>query len=285
MWFRSLLQGWDPTYEIGNMKKIKVNLRSILIGVATGLIAGAALIMCAFSFGDNGDDQGYRVVQAMDVDGSYLTAEAKALVETDAGSAEVTADEELSEEEIIRTVEVLGADKDYLSSMTAEELKSLSSEALSNEGLDTSVADGAVATTGITFEIPEGFEADPDHEGMYVGGRYPIDASNMVYTASAADYTLQLMDKDYFEELVEAGFAAQYGTPIDVKITEYESYAVDGVPALRIKAEYDLEDNHMPSLMIIINGSETYTVVYTQNQDYDRMEQFEASAASIHVSK
>ena len=84
---------------------------------------------------------------------------------------------------------------------------------------------------------------------------------------------------------MEAGFKAQYGTPIDVKITEYESYSIDGVPALRIKAEYDLEDNHMTSLMIIVNGSETYTVVYTQNQDYDRMELFEASAASIHVSK
>ena len=256
------------------MKNIKIKIRRVIIGAAAGLIAAAALVLSAFAFSSEADSNSERVVEEMDGSGSYITAEAA-----------VPEDVIDDEEEAIRTVEVLGATKDYLSSMTPEEIQSLSSEALAIEGLDTSLADGDLVTKGITFEIPEGYEASPDRPGMYVPKRFPIDASNMVYSEYDADYTLQMMDEAYFEQMVEQNFTAAFGTPIDVNITEYQPYTIDDVPAIRIKAEYDLDGNHVTSLMIIINGSRTYTVVYSQTHDYDRMELFEASAASIHVQK
>ena len=257
------------------MKKIKIKLRRVIIGAAAGAIAAAALVLSAFAFSSEADSDSSRVVEAMDGSGAYITAEAAELddvIDVETGEA-------------VRTVEVLGATKDYLSSMTPEEIQSLSSEALAIEGLDTSLADGSLVTRGITFEVPEGYEASPDRPGMYVPKRYPIDASNMVYSEFDADYTLQMMDEAYFEQMVEQNFAMAYGTDIDVNITEYTPYTIDGVPSIRVKAEYDLDGNHVTSLMIIVNGSKTYTVVYTQTHDYDRMELFEASAASIHVQK
>ena len=250
------------------MRKFKINLRSVIIGASVGMIAAAALVLSAFAFSDDDGGDSSRVVEEMKADGSYI----------------LTGDE-YGEEGPVRNVEVLGAAKDYLSSMSDEEIQSLSSEALNEAGLDTSLADGNLVTRGITFEVPEGFEASPDVPGLYIPKRYPIDASNLVYNELDADYTLQMMDEGYFEELVEQKFLSQYGSAIDVDITEYSHIKIDGVPAIRVMAEYDLDGNHVTSLMIIINGSRTYTLTYTMTHDYDRMELFEASVASIHVNK
>ncbi|MCR5595449.1 MAG: hypothetical protein K6G12_06350 [Lachnospiraceae bacterium] len=271
------------------MRKIKRKTKKVIIGAAIGTMITAALLLSAFAFSDVDVSASERVVEEMAGDGTYMTAQAAEL-DTVISEEGVTENplgdlEEATEEDVVRNVENLGADKDYLSEMDKEEIKDLSAEALNNEGLDTSVADGAVVTRGITYNLPEGFIEDPDYPGMYVTERYPIDASNMVYTELDADYTLQLMDEAYFEETVENIFASRYGQAIDVTITEYTSYEIDNIPALRVKVEYDLADNHVTSLMIIVNGTKTYTVIYTQNHDYDRMELFEASAASIHVQR
>lgn len=266
------------------MRKIRIKLRSVVIGATVGIIAAAALVLSAFAFSNDDGSSNARVVEEMKADGSYILAEAAELDDIEAEADEVS-DDVYGEEGPVRNVEALGAAKDYLSSMSEEEIQSLSSEALTEAGLDTSLADGDLVTRGITFEAPEGFEASPDVPGLYVPKRYPIDASNLVYSELDADYTLQMMDEGYFEDLVEQRFLAQYGSPIDVNITEYQHIRIDGVPAIRIMTEYDLEDNHVTSLMIIINGSKTYTLTYTMTHDYDRMDLFEASVESIHVNK
>lgn len=267
------------------MRKFKINLRSVIIGASVGMIAAAALVLSAFAFSDDDDGDSSRVVEEMKADGSYILAQAAELDDMEDISDETFTGDEYGEEGPVRNVEVLGAAKDYLSSMSDEEIQSLSSEALTEAGLDTSLADGDLVTRGITFEVPEGFEASLDVPGLYIPKRYPIDASNLVYNELDADYTLQMMDEGYFEELVEQKFLSQYGSAIDVDITEYSHIKIDGVPAIRVMAEYDLDGNHVTSLMIIINGSRTYTLTYTMTHDYDRMELFEASVASIHVNK
>lgn len=266
------------------MRKIRINLRSVIIGATVGIIAASTLVLSAFAFNDDENVTNERVVEEMKADGSYILAEAAELDDIE-GISEEGSEGTYDEEGPVRNVELLGSSKDYLSDMTEEEIQSLSSEALNEAGLDSALADGDLVTRGITFEAPEGFEASPEVPGLYVPKRYPIDASNLVYNELDADYTLQMMDEGYFEELVEQGFAAQYGSAIDVDITEYEHIKIDGVPAIRLMAEYDLEGNHVTSLMIIINGSRTYTLTYTMTHDYDRMELFEASVDSIHVNK
>lgn len=237
------------------MKKIKTfktllkrrSRNSVIAGCALGLITGAVLILCAFS----------------------------------PDSAEAV----YAEEDPVRSVESLQTDKDYLEDMSEEELVSLSKEALENSGKDTSLTEGELVTRGIGFDIPEGFAESEEVPGMYVLKRYPIDASNIVYTKLDADYTLQLMDEEYFRQLIADSFAAGYGNDVDVTISSFEHISIDGVPAVRLECEYDLEDNHFTQLMVAVNGTETYMVCYTQTQDYDRMADFRASADSIRVLK
>lgn len=266
------------------MRKIEFDFKKVIIGACVGLIAASTLVLSAFAFNDDESGDTARVVEEMKADGSYILAEAAEL--DDIASTSDTGSEDTTDAESpVRNVELLGASKDYLSDMSEEEIQSLSSEALTEAGLDSSLADGDLVTSGITFEVPEGFEASPDVPGLYVPKRYPIDASNLVYNELDADYTLQMMDEGYFEELVEQGFASRYGSPIDVTITEYQHIKIDDVPAIRLMTEYDIEGNHVTSLMIIINGSKTYTLTYTMTHDYDRMELFEASVASIHLNR
>ena len=284
------------------MRRIKVKVKSTIIGTVIGLVAGAALL-CSFAFDESGHDP-VRVVEALDGSGMVLAArvdnisglgdldpgagvmsvdELNALGEDDKAQADETA--EGPSEELERFIEALEVDKDYLKNLSKEEIVELSREALESSGKDTAFADGTLVTCGITFEIPEGFESLAGTPGMYVTDRYPIDASNVVYSELGIDYTLQLMDESYFKQLVADKFAEQYEKKVDVNITEFKHMEIDGVPAIRLKAEYDLEDNHMSQLMIVINGSKTYSLVYTQTQDYDRMDAFEESASSIRVMK
>ena len=284
------------------MRRIKVKVKSTIIGTVIGLVAGAALL-CSFAFDESGHDP-VRVVEALDGSGMVLAARVdniSGLGDLDPGAGVMSVDEldsmgeageavsdEVSGEssaELERFIEALEVDKDYLKNLSKEEIVELSREALESSGKDTALADGTLVTTGITFEIPEGFESLAGTPGMYVTDRYPIDASNVVYSELGIDYTLQLMDESYFKQLVADKFAEQYEKKVDVNITEFKHMEIDGVPAIRLKAEYDLEDNHMSQLMIVINGSKTYSLVYTQTQDYDRMDAFEESASSIRVMK
>ena len=284
------------------MRRIKVKVKSTIIGTVIGLVAGAALL-CSFAFDESAHDP-ERVVEALDGSGMVLAARVdniSGLGDLDPGAGVMSKDElealgadskaqsdeaaEGSSEELERFIEALEVDKDYLKNLSRDEIVELSKEALETSGKDTALADGTLVTCGITFEIPEGFESLAGTPGMYVTDRYPIDASNVVYSELGIDYTLQLMDESYFKQLVADKFAEQYEKKVDVNITEFKHMEIDGVPAIRLKAEYDLEDNHMSQLMIVINGSKTYSLVYTQTQDYDRMDAFEESASSIRVMK
>lgn len=271
------------------MKKLKFKVKSTIIGAAAGLVAVAG-VLCSFAY-EPVKASPERVVETLVEAPMVLSARVDAPAseiesETDSEAiAEETVTEGVLAEDIERSIEAIEVNKDYLKDMTEEEITELSREALEASGKDTSLAEGSLVTTGITFEIPEGFEANPDVQGMYVTDRYPIDASNIVYKELGTDYTLQLMEQADFEALIAESFSQAYDKAVDFKITEFKHIEIDDVPAIRLKAEYDLEDNHITQLMIVVNGSKTYSLVYTQTHDYDRMEAFEESAASIHVSR
>ncbi|MBQ8946709.1 MAG: hypothetical protein IJ058_07855 [Lachnospiraceae bacterium] len=250
------------------MKKFKVKIKSALVGAVTGVAIVVALL-CVFGFDSKQDDDASgRYVESLE-DGTVIEAYAAAPAP------------EFTE----RLIEYIDADKDYLKDLSEEELVELSREALDASGKNTSLADGDLKTTGITFELPEGFMASEDTPGMYVLKRYPIDASNIRYIEMNVDYTLQLMDESYFEEMLEEMLESGYGSAVDVNISEFKHITIDSVPAVRVKTEYDLEENHITQLIVAINGSRTYMLIYTQTHDYDRMDEFETSVASIHVSK
>lgn len=238
------------------MKKLKIKIRSKLIGYTLGIIAAFAL---------------------------SLTGCGEVNEQTEVVKPEIESLEDVANE----TAELASstAVKDYYKNVTDEQLKEYAAEALRNKGFEPKLAENRIMTFGITFDIPEGFEPDVEHDNMWVTKRYPIEASNIIYAELDPDYTMLLMEEDYFEQVLVKAFAQNNANDVAVDITKFESIEIDGIPAFRIEAKYDIGDTHMSHLIIAINGSKTYVVVYTQTDEYNRSELFEASAASISVKK
>lgn len=169
--------------------------------------------------------------------------------------------------------------------MTIEEpLKSqLTAELLEENALDTSVVDNTHTTRGCTFTLPEGFEASEDMEGMYVTGRYPIDASTIYYAQLEQDMALQLMTKESFQEQTQENLRELYGETVEITIDSFEQISIQEYPAFRILCHYQVGDVKVTQLEYAINADKTYMIIYSQTGDYDWMEAYEASAETIHV--
>lgn len=165
-----------------------------------------------------------------------------------------------------------------------ENLKNqLAEEMLEENEMDTSVVESAPVTKGCSFTLPEAFAESEDIEGMYVTRRYPIDASTIYYVALGRDVALQLMTEETFKAQAEENFRKEYGEEIEVIIDSFESIRIDGCPAFRILCHYQVGDTQISQLEYAINADKSYVITYSQTSDYDRMEEYEASAETIHL--
>ena len=165
-----------------------------------------------------------------------------------------------------------------------ESLKNeLAEELLQENEMDTSVVESAPVTKGCSFTLPEAFSESEDIEGMYVTRRYPIDASTIYYVALGRDVALQLMTEETFKAQAEENFRKEYGEEIEVTIDSFESIRIDGCPAFRILCHYQVGDTQISQLEYAINADKSYVITYSQTSDYDRMEEYEASAETIHL--
>lgn len=169
--------------------------------------------------------------------------------------------------------------------ITVEEpLKSqLTAELLEENDLDASVVENSRVTKGCTFTLPEGFEPSEDVEGMYVTGRYPIDASTIYYAQLEQDMALQLMTKEMFQEQTQESLREMYGEGVEVVVDSFEQITMQGYPAFKILCHYQAEDVKVTQLEYAINADKNYVIIYSQTSDYDRMEEYEASAETIRV--
>lgn len=159
----------------------------------------------------------------------------------------------------------------------------LTEEMLEENKMDTSVVESAPVTKGCSFTLPEAFSESEDIEGMYVTKRYPIDASTIYYVALARDVALQLMTEETFKAQAEENFEKAYGEKIEVIIDSFERIKIDGCPAFRILCHYQVGDTEMTQLEYAINADKSYVITYSQTADYDRMEEYEASAETIRL--
>lgn len=159
----------------------------------------------------------------------------------------------------------------------------LTEELLEENEMDISVVESAPVTKGCSFTLPEAFSESEDIEGMYVTKRYPIDASTIYYVALGRDVALQLMTEETFKAQAEENFEKAYGEKIEVTIDSFERIRIDGCPAFRILCHYQVGDTEMTQLEYAINADKSYVITYSQTEDYDRMEEYEASAETIHL--
>ena len=159
----------------------------------------------------------------------------------------------------------------------------LTEEMLEENEMDVSVVENAPVTKGCSFTLPEAFAESEDIEGMYVTKRYPIDASTIYYVALGRDVALQLMTEENFKTQTEENFRKEYGEDIEVTIDSFERIQIDGCPAFRILCHYQVGDTEISQLEYAINADKSYVITYSQTSDYDRMEEYEASAETIRL--
>ncbi len=231
---------------------------------------------CAFILAACGDGE------AVHTGADLPAAEETALSEEESGdAADAPADQE--EEQPGDVGEA--ADGNVTVSMEMDETlrNQLTEEMLQENEMDTSIVESAPVTKGCSFTLPADFSESEDIEGMYVTKRYPIDASTIYYVALGRDVALQLMTEETFKAQAEENFRKEYGEDIEVNIDSFERIQIDGCPAFRILCHYQVGDTKMSQLEYAINADKSYVITYSQTDDYDRMEEYEASAETIHL--
>lgn len=136
----------------------------------------------------------------------------------------------------------------------------------------------------LTIELPRGFRAYQNEEGLYVHKNYPSDLSTISYVISESDEDITQMKQEAFIDLLEADYYDVYGDNVEIHVTEFENIQIDGRHGLRIKFEFEFKGIEYEQLMYAIyNGHETHILNYTQEKDGGWMEDFEKSAASISL--
>lgn len=196
--------------------------------------------------------------------------------------AEVQSDEELQSEDTAVEPSMMIASRAQME-IDEETRNELTAQLLEENNLDTSVMETKRSTKGCTFDLPEGFEESEDVAGVYVTGRYPIDASTIYYVAMEQDIAMQLLTEESFKEQTQESLSEAYGEDIEVTVDSFESIEVSGYPAFRIMCHYQVNQIKITQLEYAINADKSYMVTYSQTGDYDRMEEYEASAATIKV--
>ena len=200
-----------------------------------------------------------------------------------------SAQEEMQEEDAAEKEVQPEADEEKSNAVVAqmemdEETKNeLTAELLEEEKLDTSVMDSTRVTKGCTFTVPDAFMESEDVPGMYVTKRYPIDASTIYYTEFEQDKSMQLMTEETFKVRVEETLRQAYDKNIEVSVDGFEKIRIDGYPAFRILCHYQVDDIVITQLEYAINADKSYVITYSQTNDYDYMEEYEASAETISL--
>ena len=159
----------------------------------------------------------------------------------------------------------------------------LTEELLEENDMDTSVLENKRSTRECTFELPEGFEESEEVEDLYVTARYPLDTSMIYYAVMDQDTSMQLLTEELFKEQAEENLRLIYDEDIRIDIESFESTKVSGYPAFRILCSYEVDGIKVTQLQYAVNADKTYMIVYSQTSDYDWMEAFEESAATIKV--
>ena len=246
-----------------------------------------AALACALMLGACGDGEAVHTsADAAEIEETGLTDGEGDMTEEESGEASDALDGEQEEQsdDNGENAEPAG-DGNFMAPVEMDEtLKNqLTEEMLEENEMDASVVESAPVTKGCSFTLPEAFAESEDIEGMYVTRRYPIDASTIYYVALGRDVALQLMTEETFKAQAEENFRKEYGEDIEVHIDSFERIQIDGCPAFRILCHYQVGDIQMSQLEYAINADKSYVITYSQTDDYDRMEEYEASAETIHL--
>lgn len=266
--------------EVHRLKNIKYH-KCYRQPAAVLIVAGMVIILAGCGHEETvSTGAGVQIVESSDTVDSTAAQDAES--ENDAAAQDgAEAEDNTDEQDSAKPVQNDTVEAQI--EMDDETRQQLTAELLEENEMDVSVVESGRSTKGCTFEIPEGFEESQDADGLYVTARYPLDTSMIYYETLDGDISLQLMTEEQFKEQAEELFYLQYGEKIKLDIDSFEDVKVDGYPAFRIMCHYEADNIRITQLEYLINADKTYVITYSQTSDYDWMEAYEASAATIHV--
>ena len=256
------------------------------------LLVGACMLLLAGCGEDESVHTGADAQLSSEAAGGAAETNGSAMQETAGEAGAVTGTEEAQQsagaegmpaEEAAQQAGPWNKDTGDRIEIDEETRRELTEELLAEENKDTSVMKDGRSTTGCSFDIPEGFAESEEVANLYVRKRYPIDASTIYYAVMEVDIALQLLTKETFAEQMAADLQAAYGEDVEVVVDTFEAVEISGYPAFRILCHYSVGGVEITQLQYAINADRSYMITYSQTSDYDYMELYEASAATIEV--
>lgn len=261
------------------MKYLEAERKNMIMKKAFSLLL--VLVMIGIMTGCGGEEAVHTSAEAQKEEN--IAEDSAGEENTEDGAVEENT-EESTEEEAQTDVGTEKTNATVAQTEIDEETKTeLTVELLKEHEMDTSILENTRATKGCTFTLPDTFQESEDMPGMYVTKRYPIDASTIYYVALDQDVALQLMTEETFKAQAEANFRQAYDEDIEVIIDSFERIQIEGYPAFRILCHYEVNGIEITQLEYAINADKSYVITYSQTGDYDRMEEYEASAETIRL--
>lgn len=133
----------------------------------------------------------------------------------------------------------------------------------------------------VVIDIPEDFYEYLSPSGIYVTKKYPEDGSN-IYIVTASLYGT-LPDESEYTRKINDNLTAQAGVNVSVKMEEFEKTTVDGFDAIKAVYSYSYDGIKFKRTEYTVNTNITTTIAYTQVNNADWEDEFEASAFSMRV--
>lgn len=138
----------------------------------------------------------------------------------------------------------------------------------------------------LACSLPEDFKQDSSEEGLWVHKSYPTDLASISYDMSGGGESLMQMTMEEYKSLMEEDLLNSYGDEISVNVSSYEKIAIDRRSGFKIKISYELKGVEYEQLTyLLVNGDEIHNLTFSQEKDTGWMDDFEASAETLHFVK
>ena len=138
----------------------------------------------------------------------------------------------------------------------------------------------------LACSLPKDFNPDSKEEGLWVHKSYPTDLASISYDMSGGGESLMQMTMEEYKSLMEEDFLNSYGDEIPVNVSSYEKIVIDRRSGFKIKVSYELKGVEYEQLTyLLFNGDEIHNLTFSQEKGTDWMDDFEASAETLHFVK
>lgn len=160
--------------------------------------------------------------------------------------------------------------------------------------------------TFCSFVVPTDFVAGTE-KGMFINKNYPMESSSIKFSfydnekdkvltnrekaKALASGEMEIIDeslnltKDIYQETMSAAYDNEYQQNVGFKVEAFEKIKIDGYPGFKIVSSYQASGEEVvhQTVYMLISKYRMFTITYQRAEDDDCQEQFDNSAATIHL--